>query len=362
MTIAMEVKHRQGDFLLAASFASGDGVTAFFGASGSGKTTLVNILAGLIRPDHARIVVDGRVLTDTAAGVNIPVHKRRIGYVFQEARLFPHLSVERNLRYGRSFAPRGEADAVPMEDVIEMLGIGHLLARRPASLSGGEKQRVAIGRALLANPRLILMDEPLASLDGPRKAEILPYLERLRDESRVPIVYVSHSVAEVARLANEVVVLGEGQVRAAGPADEVLQRLDLLPEGERAEVGALVAITVVAQDPAFGLTQLSSSAGNWVLPRVDAAEGSVVRVRVRARDVMLAVGKPEGISALNVLECTVAALSTGEGPETVVRLDSGSDRLVARITRRSASELQLVPGQRIYAIVKTVTFDESRAR
>jgi len=362
MTIAMEVRHKQGDFLLAASFAGGDGVTAFFGASGSGKTTLVNILAGLIRPDQARIVVDGRVLTDTAAGVNVPVHKRRIGYVFQEARLFPHLSVERNLRYGRSFAPRGEADAVPMSDVVEMLGIGHLLARRPASLSGGEKQRVAIGRALLANPRLILMDEPLASLDGPRKAEILPYIERLRDESRVPIVYVSHSVAEVARLASEVVVLAEGQVRAAGPADEVLQRLDLLPEGERSEAGALVALTVAGHDAAYGLTRLSSSAGTWVLPRVDAPEGAVLRVRVRARDVMLAARKPEGISALNVLECTVATVTTGEGPEAMVALDSGSDRLLARITRRSADELAVAPGQRIYAIVKAVTFDESRAR
>ena len=198
MTLSVAVRHRLGAFELDAAFESGGRLTALFGASGSGKTSLVNIIAGLIRPDKGRIAVDGRVLVDTATRSFVPKHKRRIGYVFQDARLFPHMTVGQNLAYGSWFAPRGERSA-DREKVVELLGIGHLLQRKPDLLSGGEKQRVAIGRALLASPLLILMDEPLASLDEARKAEILPYIERLRDETRVPIVYVSHSVAEVAQ-------------------------------------------------------------------------------------------------------------------------------------------------------------------
>jgi molybdate transport system ATP-binding protein len=214
MALEVDVEHRLGAFRLAVAFIAQDGVTALFGPSGSGKTTLVNIIAGLIRPERGRVAVGGTVLVDCAAGTWLPPHRRRIGYVFQDGRLFPHLTVRRNLLYGRLFTPRLER-AASLEQVVELLGIGDLLQRRPASLSGGEKQRVAIGRALLADPRLLLMDEPLAGLDEARREEILPYLERLRDRARLPIVYVSHVAAEVERLASTVVRLEAG--RLAGP-------------------------------------------------------------------------------------------------------------------------------------------------
>ncbi|RUT80447.1 molybdenum ABC transporter ATP-binding protein, partial [Mesorhizobium sp. M7A.T.Ca.US.000.02.1.1] len=232
MSVLVDISHRLGGFAIDARFESAGRLTALFGASGSGKTTLIDMIAGLIRPDRGRIEVDGRVLVDTDAGIFVPKHKRRIGMVFQDARLFPHLSVAGNLRYGRWFTPPAERYA-DIDAVVDLLGIGPLMNRRPAKLSGGEKQRVAIGRALLASPRLLLMDEPLASLDEARKAEILPYVERLRDETKIPIVYVSHSVAEVARLASDVVMLAQGNVVASGPTEAVMQRLDLLPAEER---------------------------------------------------------------------------------------------------------------------------------
>jgi ABC-type nitrate/sulfonate/bicarbonate transport system ATPase subunit len=220
--IEVAVAHRLGAFQLDANFTSNGRLTALFGRSGSGKTSLVNIIAGLIRPAAGASLVDGQVLVDTKAGIFMPKHRRRIGYVFQEARLFPHLTVRQNLLFGRWFAPRDAVAGSDLAGVLDLLGIGHLLERRPGALSGGEKQRVAIGRALLSKPRLLLMDEPLASLDEARKAEILPYIERLRDEIGIPIVYVSHSVAEVARLATTLVTVDQGAhqgLRADGRGD-----------------------------------------------------------------------------------------------------------------------------------------------
>jgi molybdate transport system ATP-binding protein len=214
--VEVSVRHRQGDFSLDAAIASDAPVIALFGTSGAGKTTLLNAIAGLVRPTEGRIVVDGRVLTDTARKLAVPVYRRRVGYVFQDARLFPHLTVSQNLRYGRWFAPRRERYA-SFDEIVDLLGIRALLPRKPQNLSGGEKQRVAIGRALLASPRLLLLDEPLASLDEARKAETLPYIEGLRDELKIPIVYVSHSMDEVRRLAGEVVRLEQGRV--VPPAD-----------------------------------------------------------------------------------------------------------------------------------------------
>jgi molybdate transport system ATP-binding protein len=361
MTLAVDVRHRLGAFELDVAFESGGGLTALFGPSGSGKTSLVNIIGGLIRPDSGRVAVDGRLLVDRERRLFVPRHKRRIGYVFQDARLFPHLTVSQNLRFGRFFAPAADRYAA-FGEVVEMLGIGHLLERRPNLLSGGEKQRVAIGRALLASPRLILMDEPLASLDEARKAEIIPYIERLRDEIRVPIVYVSHSLSEVARLANEVILLSAGRVAAAGPAEAVLSRFDLLPQDQRAEAGSLVELTLVEQDDGYGLSVLRSGAGEWRLRRVDGEPGSTVRVRVRARDVMIATERPEGISALNVLPAVVSDVTEDAGgSEAVVLLDSAGDRLAARITRRSASQMRLKPGMPVFAVVKSVTFDAAGA-
>ncbi len=356
MTLSVRARHRQGEFRLDAAFESSGRLTALFGPSGSGKTSLVNIIAGLIRPDDGRVAVDGSVLADTQARVFVPKYKRRIGYVFQDARLFPHLTVSQNLAYGRFFTPAAERYA-DFSGVVDLLGIGHLLARKPASLSGGEKQRVAIGRALIASPRLILMDEPLASLDDARKAEILPYIERLRDETKIPIVYVSHSVAEVSRLATDVVVLADGKVAASGPADDILMRFDLLSEEERSEAGALVSLKITLQDDGYGLSVLRSAGGEWRLPGIDAPAGSTVRARIRARDVMLALERPTGISALNVLAGTIISISAGQGPDALVSLDCGGDRLVARITRRSVEVLGLAQRRQVFAVVKAVTFD-----
>jgi molybdate transport system ATP-binding protein len=208
--ISVAARHALGEFALDFAFESDARVIALFGPSGSGKSTLLNVVAGLIRPQVGLVRVEGRVLTDTQAGTFVPPHRRRIGYVFQDTRLFPHLSVRRNLAYGRWFTSASERYASP-EEIVALLGLGTLLDRRPPTLSGGEKQRVAIGRALLASPRLLLMDEPLASLDAARKAETLPYIERLRDELAIPVVYVSHSRDEVDRLADEVVHLEAGR-------------------------------------------------------------------------------------------------------------------------------------------------------
>jgi molybdate transport system ATP-binding protein len=360
MSIEVAISHTLGGFTLDATFRGMGPVTAMFGPSGSGKTTLVNFIGGLARPARGRIVADGRVLVDTDAGVFVPMHKRRIGYVFQDARLFPHLTVSQNLRYGRFFTPGAERYA-SFDHVVGLLGIGHLLERRPAGLSGGERQRVAIGRALIASPKLILMDEPLASLDEARKAEILPYIERLRDETKIPIVYVSHSIAEVSRLANDVVMMAEGKVLAVGSVAEIMPRLDLLPMEDRNETGAVIDLELVSHEAEYGLSVLRSSGGEWRLPRVHASPGSRVRVRVRARDVMLATARPKNVSALNVLAGRIAEVAEGLGADALVTIDSGSDRLFARVTRRSVQHLGLAPGREVFAVIKSVTFDRGNA-
>jgi molybdate transport system ATP-binding protein len=354
MSLSVDVRHQQGSFTLAARFESSGRLTAIFGASGSGKTTLVNVIAGLVKPQHARIVIDGNVLTDSDAGIAVPPYRRRIGYVFQDARLFPHLSVAGNLGYGEWFTPREERYAARGQ-ILDLLGIGHLLARRPRDLSGGEKQRVAIGRALLASPRLLLMDEPLASLDQKRKDEIMPYLERLRDEIRIPIIYVSHSVAEVMRLASDIAVLADGRLSAFGPAGEIAQRLDLIPAEEREEGGAIIDMAVAAHDHAFGMTKLSSHAGDIHVPGILGPAGTPARLRIRARDVMLATEEPRNISALNILRGTVSMIVEA-GPSAVnVTLDCGGSPVVARITRQSAAALGIRPGLQAFAVVKAVS-------
>lgn len=356
MSLLVDVSFRQGSFALQAGFETAGRLTALFGASGSGKTTLVNLIGGILKPDGGRIVADGRVLVDRSQNVFLPAHRRRIGYVFQDARLFPHLTVRQNLRYGRFFAPRAERWAEEGA-VLDLLGIAHLLDRRPAGLSGGEKSRVAIGRALMASPRLLLMDEPLASLDERRKNEILPYMERLRDELNVPIVYVSHSVAEVARLATDVVVLDGGRVTAAGPAASVLERLDLLPPDERREGGALIEARYVGPADAYGLGLFRSRGGEWRLASGPLASGLAVRLRVRARDVMIAVEKPSGLSANNILAGRVIEVEHAAGPEARVTLDCGGDRLVALVTRCSVEALGIRPGRGAFAVVKSASFD-----
>ncbi len=358
MSLSVDIQHRLGAFSLDAAFETSGRLTALFGPSGSGKTSLVNLIGGLLRPDSGKIVADGRVLVDTASGVFVPRHKRRIGYVFQDARLFPHMTVGQNLRYGRFFAPVSERYG-DMGGVVELLGIGHLLDRKPGSLSGGEKQRVAIGRALLASPRLILMDEPLASLDEQRKAEIMPYIERLRDETKIPIVYVSHSVAEVARLATDMVVLDNGRVAASGMTSEILQRLDLLPEEERGEGGAVLHMQVARRDDTFGMITLVSPAGEIHVAGLEAMLGSTIRVRIRARDVIVATEQPRGLSALNILPGKITGIISGNGHFADVAIDCNGETVTARITRQSTETLGLKPGKPVFAVVKSVTFDSA---
>jgi len=354
--LEVDIEHRLGAFELDIHFRSGRGLTALLGRSGAGKTSVVNVIAGLVRPERGRIVVDGSVLIDTERGIRAPAHRRRVGYVFQEDRLFPHLTVRQNLLFGRWFAP-GPAPAARLDDVVDLLGIGTLLDRRPGRLSGGEKQRVAIGRALLASPRLLLMDEPLASLDARRKDEIFPYIERLRDQAGVPIVYVSHAVAEVTRLANTIVLITDGRVRAVGPLQEVMGRAELYPMTGRFEAGAVLGARVAAHDARWGLTELAGAFGKLTVPRLPAPVGAALRVRIRARDVILAATPPTGISALNVLAGRVEAVFPIEEAALEVQLRLGNERLLARVTRRSGATLGLVPGREVFAVIKTVAID-----
>ena len=346
MTLEIALTHRAGTLDLAVEITAPEGLTAFFGRSGAGKTTVLRAVAGLLRPDRGRIVLNGRVLTDTAAGTYLAPWRRRIGYVFQESRLLPHLSVRQNLLYGAPGAGR-------LGEVTELLGIGDLLARRPAGLSGGEAQRVAIGRALLTEPELLLMDEPLASLDQPRRAEILPYLERLRDEARMPILYVSHAVGEVARLATTLVLIEAGRIVRTGPVAEVMADPNAGPVFGVGAAGAILPAEVAAHEP-DGLSRLDSVGGPIWLPQVAAPVGARIRIRVRADDVILATERPTGLSALNMLSARVAAIHPGDGPGVLVQLALGDERLLARITKRSAEALGLTEGMAVHAVLKSV--------
>jgi molybdate transport system ATP-binding protein len=360
MTLIVDVERTAGGFPLAVRFTSDGQVTALFGKSGAGKTTLVSLIAGLLRPDRGRIALDDTVLVDTAAGIDVPAHRRGVGYVFQEGRLFPHLSVRGNLLYGQRFAHRRQA-AASLDEVTALLGIRTLLERRPADLSGGEKQRIAIGRALLASPRLLLMDEPLASLDEERKNEILPYIERLRDELRLPIVYVSHAVEEVARLADTVVVLAGGRSVMAGGANEVFGRLDLGNLAGSFEPGTVLHARIAAQDPAGGATLLEHPAGQLSVSYRPGAVGAPVRLRVRARDVALAVGEPGLLSIRNRMAATVTEIAAPDGHGVDVKLDVGGEALVARITRSAVVALGLEVGRPVVALIKSTAFDRPQS-
>ncbi|ETX13998.1 molybdenum ABC transporter ATP-binding protein [Roseivivax halodurans JCM 10272] len=351
MSLEVAIRHRLGDFALDVDFDAPAGVTVLFGRSGSGKTSVVNAIAGLLRPDAGRICLSGRTLFDEAQGIDVPVHRRRTGYVFQEHRLFPHLTVRENLLYSRRVTrQRGPGDLV---ETARLLGIEALLDRRPGALSGGEAQRVAIGRALLSEPDILLMDEPLAALDEARKAEILPYLERLRDRAGLPILYVSHNLAEVARLANHLVLMEAGRVMQAGPPGDLLSDPALVNILGLREAGAVIParVTSHAED---GVTELAVSGGRLFLPRIEAAPGTALRVRILAQDVMIATEPPRGISALNVLPVEIASLRYGGGPGVTAQLRSGGDMLLARVTRRSAEALNLAEGTRCYAVLKSV--------
>ena len=355
MTLSVAIKHAQGGFSLDASFECGAGVTALFGRSGAGKSTLVNAIAGLTRPREGRIVFDGETLFDSAQRVQVRAGRRRFGYVFQEGRLFPHLTVRQNLVYSHWF-DRALYDARHFSHIVELLGIGPLLQRRPAQLSGGEKQRVGIGRALLAKPRLLLLDEPLASLDAPRKSEILRYLRLLRDATGIPMVYVSHAVEEVLQLADQVVLLAAGSVVAAGSVESVMGRADMQANAGLFEGGAVIEARVQSVDAADGVATLAFDGGTLTVGQLDAPVGEAVRVRIRAREVSLALAPPQHISIQNILRATIREVDASHGDVTVT-LAVGAATLRARVTRRAMRALELAPGKDVYALVKAVSLE-----
>ncbi|MDP6022794.1 MAG: molybdenum ABC transporter ATP-binding protein [Alphaproteobacteria bacterium] len=348
-----------GDFKIKAAFQADAGITALFGPSGAGKTSLVNMLAGLQRPSRGRIVVREHVLFDSGEGIDLPPEQRRLGYVFQESRLFPHLSVADNLSYGYALVPKGVA-LVDYDAVVDLLALQSLLTRRPGTLSGGERQRVAIGRAILAAPRLLLMDEPLANLDAPRRAEILPFIENLRREFDISIVYVSHNMDEIVRLADQLIVMADGTIAAQGPVDKITARLDLRHLTGRWDAGAVLSTTVAEQDDADKLTRLSFPGGDLWLPQLGLAIGSPLRIRVHARDVSLALTPPEQVSVLNVFAGEVIEVGADDGPQVDVLINIGSpqqSQLWARITKRSQRELNIVPGRKVHAMIKAMAVD-----
>lgn len=354
MSADIAIKHLQGAFRLEAAFRfDAPGVTALFGHSGAGKSSIIHAIAGLVRPDEGRITVDGETLLDTAKDIFVPAHQRRMGVMFQDARLFPHMNVEANLLFGARRA-KEKVGKSETDGVVTLLGLEKLLERKPRTLSGGERSRVALGRALLMRPRALLLDEPLAALDAARKNEILPYLERVRDEAKIPILYVSHSMDEVARLADRVIVLHDGKVMAEGSLFDVTSNLDLIGGGAQLP-GSILEAIVARHDETHALTELRVSHETLVVPALKQAIGERVRVRIDAADVMLALARPEGISANNVLAAIIAEVRAGEGPYEDVLLNVGDARLTARITRRSAERLKLAAGQEIFAVIKSVT-------
>jgi molybdate transport system ATP-binding protein len=355
--IDVDIAERLGAFELDVKFAADAPIVGLFGRSGSGKTSVINAIAGIARPHRGTIRVNGDVLFDAERGIDLPPEQRRVGYVFQDSLLFPHLDVKSNLTYGQRLRTPSEC-VIAQDHVVDLLGLGELLQRKPRALSGGEKQRVAIGRALLAQPRILLMDEPLAALDVARKVEILDYIERLRDDLAIPIVYVSHSVTEITRLADTVVVLADGKCLAVGDVEDVMARPDLRPATGRFEAGSLIETKVLRHDPLDQLTILAFDGGELRVPRIDAPLGERVRARIRARDVSLALRRPEDISILNVIAGRVATVDEGSGPIVDVRVAAGAASINARISRRSLRELRIHPGQDVFAMVKAVSFDQ----
>nr|WP_268824772.1 molybdenum ABC transporter ATP-binding protein [Massilia sp. MS-15] len=351
--IRARIRIDRGGFVLDADLhLPARGVSALFGHSGSGKTTCLRAIAGLERAPGALVALGEEVWQDEARGVFVPTHRRALGYVFQEASLFPHLSVHGNLVFGMKRVAAGERQFA-LGPVAEMLGIGALLERRPHSLSGGERQRVAIARALLSSPRLLLMDEPLAALDLPRRQEILPYLERMHGELSIPIVYVSHAPDEVARLADHLVLLDAGRVVASGPLKEVLARTDLPPAF--ADDPGVVLDTVLASHETDNLSCLQFPGGSLFVGRRREALGSRMRCRIHARDVSLALERPHRSSILNLLPALVTACAATDTPgHVLVQMRVGEATLLARISERSRRELDIRPGLQAWAQVKAV--------
>lgn len=353
MVLSVDIRKNFPGLALDVTFDAPTGITALFGPSGCGKTSTVNAIAGLMSPDQGRITLDGHALFDASRATDLPTQARRIGYVFQDARLFPHLTVAANLKYPARFRSGAGRD---FDRVVEMLALAPLLNRHPRNLSGGEKQRTAIGRALLSDPAILVMDEPLAALDEARKDEIMPWLERLRDEVRLPILYVTHSTPEILRLATTLVLMRQGRALYAGPLNDALSDPDIgLLIGTR-EVGALIPARVQGIEP-DGMARVSTPAGPLLLPAsadLPHMPGSELRLRILAHEVILSREAPKGLSALNVLPATVSRIQGG-----YVQLQVGQVQLLAQVTERSVAALDLAPGAACHAIIKSAAIVQS---
>jgi len=354
--LRIDVRNERGDFTLDVRIeVPTPGTIALFGRSGCGKTTLVNSIAGLLRAERAHIALDDVVLEDTTTGVCMPVEHRRIGYVFQESRLFPHLSVEANLRYGERRAGRAER-FVQFDHVVELLGLTALLARRPHELSGGERQRVALGRALLSQPRLLLLDEPLAALDAPRREEVLPYLERLRDEFSIPMVYVSHRFEEVLRLAAHVVVMDAGKVAVQGSLETVSRHAALRSIVGDDALGAVLSGSIASSDPSTGLAAVQVGHGILRTHMPDAVPGAPVRVQLLARDIIISTHAVEGLSVRNSLAGRIVRIEPEDQDTDLVEVDIGGGSIVvARVTRAASIALTLCVAMEVWVLIKSVS-------
>ncbi|WP_292897077.1 molybdenum ABC transporter ATP-binding protein [Nitratireductor sp.] len=353
----VDIRGRAGSFEIETAFQAGAGVTALFGPSGAGKSTLLKMIAGTARPQSGRIIAGGRTLFNSATSTNLPPEKRGIGFVFQDARLFPHLSVRKNLTYAR-WAGRRRASRA-FDEVVSLLGLDDRLDAAPTTLSGGERQRVAIGRALLADPALLLMDEPLSSLDKARRSEILPYLETIRTEAGIPILYVSHETSEVARLADTVVLIENGRVTDSGPTAAILARLGLAAGSDPAEAGVILEGHVTNVDSAYHTAVIALGDDRIELTGNGFAPGMTVRLRVLAGDVAIANAPHDGLSIRNQLAATVDEIRR-DGAYAMVALTLGGQRLLARITAKSSDQLALHPGEHVYALLKAVSVEMAR--
>ncbi len=358
MTLSVVLRHDFPDLALTIDFrAPASGITVLFGRSGCGKTSVVLAVAGLLAADHCRIEVGGRVLTDTTGKIFVAPESRRIGLVFQDARLFPHMNVATNLRYGERRAPIDAIQTIGFDDVVELLGLARLLGRRPHSLSGGERQRVAIGRALLSRPRLLAMDEPLASLDAERRSEILPYLLRLRKTLDLPILYVTHALEEAARLADTLVLIRSGRVLEAGRPADLLWRADL-PFARRDEAAAVLDATVVCHQPTRQLSEIEAGGRRFLVPLLEAPPGTQLRLRIPAREVILAATKPAGISVHNVIPGVVRSIVDDPARHAaMVEVALDGEGLLARITPDAVARLGLAPGSSVLALVKSMAIE-----
>lgn len=360
MSLDLDIRLQQGQFTLDCQLSTRERVIGLFGPSGAGKSSLLRAVAGLARPDSGHIEIDGQRVYDAARNWHVPAHRRRIGVVFQQSRLLPHFNVEHNLCLGRWFR-RERLDRAEFAQLVDMLDIGHLLKRRTRALSGGECQRVAIGRALLSQPRLLLLDEPLASLDAQRKQEVLPYIERISRESDLPILFVSHQLDELLRLANRhVAAIQQGRIVFSGPTAEFLSHPEYLGHEAGQDAGALLATRLVGHDDEHQLSILACAKQRLFVPSLPRlALGSEVRVHVRARDVMLARQPMQDMSALNQLQAQIVALEeSATDRQVTITLDVAGQRLSACITQRSARALNLQTGQSVVAVIKSLALAE----